>query len=1110
MAGFAHLDVETDRGFGGSTATAERLAEQCRALGMASVGVADRNLLGALAVQDAAKAAGLRAPVGARLALATPWGDGEVKAYPTTPEGRVALCRTLEAPLGLRLSDLAERGRDWVLLSGAGPGAFLPQALGRGAEAEARAWLDGVGQAAPGRLLVEVQRVGVPGERAANRALVRLADAAGLPLVATNPVRYLRDRDHAGHILSVAVRRKAPAAEVAQQLLARGSQHHWLKPPEEMARIFADLPEAVANTLAVVGACRAPFPLSAPRLPTDVGGADPVAALKERVGQGLAARLGAVPANYRERAVHELRVIVGKGFAPYFLIVLDFVEHARREGIAVGPGRGSGAGSLVAWALGITDVDPLEHGLIFERFLNPEREALPDFDIDFDPERRHEVIAYVRERYGADRVASLATVATARTKTAIKDVARALGVPHATAHRLAQASDDEEALARVVERDREARLLIERAASLAGTARQAGTHPAGVVIAPFPVSEVAPVRSDGGLPTLQITGDDAERAGLVKFDFLGLRTLRILQVAKAMLGQVAGVDFDEAFDLEDPAIYELLASGATRTVFQLEEAGMQNLLRQYRPERFADLCAAVAMYRPGPLQSGMVEDAIKRKRGQAATAYPHPALEGVLRDTQGIFLYQEQVMDAARLLAGYSAGEADSLRKAMGKKRPEIMAEERQRFMAGARAAGVLGEADAAAVFDLMANFAGYGFNKSHSVAYAKLSCETAFLKARHPHIHFAAVLSCSAGRNDRLMPALAEARRCGVAILAPDVNASKAGFEPTRDGRIAFGLGAVRNVGKVALGKLLDERAANGPYASLEDLMARTGINRRVAASLNEAGALRGFGEQGAVARAIEGGGGFFDGEARPWTAKERRRAQLGALGVYLDHHPMDLYRSFAKHLRPDAIGAVGRPEGRRQATFIGAVSSVERSRGNGPVACRITLDDGTGAISVEVPDSVAEGCEAALAVDQCVRAEVTVRPDPRNDGLPVARASALAGLAQLRLERTAAIRVDPPAERAAAVRAFLEGAERGPTPLSMGGETWHVLPTQDFCEAIAEAAGGEARVAFSHGEPADGPPAGGPAAASAAATVDQVRQARERLEASERRLREAFEPAA
>ena len=1114
MTVFAHLDVVTDRSFTGSTATAEGLVAQCKALGMDAVGVADCNLFGSLAIQDASTAADIRAPVGVRLPLATPWGDGEVKAYPMTAQGRVELCRVLEHPLGVKLSELAERGRDWIVLSGGFESSFLTQALGRGAEQEANAWLHGVQEAAPGRLLVEVQRVGTANEKTVNRSLVQLADSAGLPLVATNPVRYLQASDHAGHLLSVAVRRKAPAGEVAHQLLGKGSEHHWLKPPEEMARVFADLPEALSNTVSVVKACNAPFPLSAPMLPTEVGSDDPVEALKIKVAQGLAARLGGneVSSKYRERAIHELRVIIGKGFAPYFLIVLDFIEHAKRQGIAVGPGRGSGAGSLVAYALGITDVDPLEHGLIFERFLNPEREALPDFDIDFDPERRHEVIAYVRDKYGADHVASLATVTSAREKTAIKDVARAMGVSHATAHRLAQASDDHEVLSRVVERDREARRLVHHASAIAGTARQAGTHPAGVVIAPFPVSNVAPVRSDGGVPTMQITGDDAERAGLVKFDFLGLRTLRILQVAKAMLKDVAGIDFNEVFNLEDPAIYELIATGNTRTVFQLEESGMQNLLRQYRPDRFSDVCAAVAMYRPGPLQSGMVEDAIKRKRKQAATSYPHSSLEEILKDTQGIFLYQEQVMDAARLLAGYSAGEADSLRKAMGKKKPEIMRQERIRFMDGAKDIGILDEGEAAGIFDLMAHFSGYGFNKSHSVAYAKLSCETAFLKAKYPHIHFAAVLSCSADRNDRLMGALVEAKRSGVTILGPDVNVSNAGFEPTRDGKVSFGLGAVRNVGKVALASVLDERSQNGPYSSLDDLISRTNINRRVARSLNDAGALRGFGEQGGVARALESrnGGDFFDENARPWTAKERRRAQLGTLGIYLDHHPMDLYKAFAKVLEPDAIGEIGRLDRRVQSTFVGAISSVDKRRGNGPVALRLTLDDGTGAISVEVPENVAEAHESSLAVDQCVRMEVTVRPDPRNDGLPLARASTISDLAQLRMERTMGISVNPPGDRLNAVRTFLEdgGAEEGPTPLTMGEETWHVLPTQDFCENIADLAGGEANVSFNHGETADevGPVRGDEP--SVTATVAQIKKAQDRLKASEQRLREAFQP--
>jgi DNA polymerase III subunit alpha len=756
-----------------------------------------------------------------------------------------------------------------IALSGARAGD-VGRALIAGREAEARsaleAWLALFGD----RYYLELQRTGRPGEEECIAGSLQLAVQYGVPVVATNDVRFLARDDFEAHEARVCIHAGQLLADAARPRLY--SEEQYLRSPEEMAELFADLPEAIENSVEIARRLNLEIKLGRPSLPPYPvpAGQTTEEHLRDESRKGLEQRwstlltgLGAaIPRErYDERLAIELDVICPMGFAGYFLIVADFIRWARANGVPVGPGRGSGAGSLVAYALGITDLDPLRYDLLFERFLNPERVSMPDFDVDFCMEGRDRVIDYVAQRYGRDRVSQIITYGTMAAKAVVRDVARVQGLSYGFADSIAKlipfelgitlddALEKEDELRKRYKNEDDVRQLIDLARSLEGLVRNAGTHAGGVVIAPSVLTDFAPLYCEEGSTTVvtQFDKDDVEAAGLVKFDFLGLRTLTIIDWAvrtiNAARAQAGETPLDMAtLAMDDPAAYALLKRCETTAVFQLESRGMKDLIKRLQPDCFEDIVALVALFRPGPLQSGMVEDFIARKHGKDSGKidYLHPDLTAVLTPTYGVILYQEQVMQIAQVLAGYTLGGADLLRRAMGKKKAEEMAQQRAVFVEGATRRGVA-EQVATHIFDLMEKFAGYGFNKSHSAAYAVLSYHTAWLKAHYPAAFMAAVLSSDMDKTDKVVTIIDECNRMGLGVEPPDVNASQYMFAVSGPRSIRYGLGAIKGVGQAAVENMLAERAANGPFRDLRDLCRRLDlnrVNRRVLEALIRSGA--------------------------------------------------------------------------------------------------------------------------------------------------------------------------------------------------------------------------------------------------------------------------------
>ncbi|MDI3280652.1 MAG: DNA polymerase III subunit alpha, partial [Bacillota bacterium] len=699
---------------------------------------------------------------------------------------------------------------------------------------------------------LELQRNGAPGQEEVNRGLWELARRLDSPLVATNDVHYLRRQDAAAHDCLLCIQTGKSIDDPGR--LSFPSDLYYLTSSEEMARLFADLPEAYDNALEIAERCSFHLKLGGLQLPAYrvPPGQTPAEYLKCLCEEGLARRYPAgASEEVRRRLEYELEVIAKMGYEGYFLIVADFVRFAKERGIPVGPGRGSAAGSLVSYLLGITEVDPLRYGLLFERFLNPERVTMPDVDIDFCYERRGEVIDYVTRTYGEDRVAQIVTFGTLQARAAIRDVGRVLRRPLAEVDRLAKMVPPDPGmtidralvlnpeLKKLYDADPSVRQLMDLARSIEGMPRHASTHAAGVVIGATPLVESVPLQKlgDGGVTT-QFDMDSLTEVGVLKMDFLGLRTLTVLDRACAAIAQKLGRRPNPAdFPLDDPEVYRLLTEGYTVGVFQLESRMFQGILAEVQPSSFEELVAILALGRPGPL--ALIPEYARRKRGEVPITYLHPVLEPILRETYGIMIYQEQVMQIAREMAGYTLGQADLLRRAMGKKKPEIMEAEEQSFVQGAVARGISAET-ARAVFRQMAEFANYGFNKSHATAYALISYQTAYLKCHYPQEFMAAFLSSVAGDADKTAQYVAEARRLGVPVLPPHVNHSQVDFAPEGEG-IRFGLVAVRNVGVGAAQAIVEERRLRGPFTSPADFCARLGgreINRKVVESLIKAGA--------------------------------------------------------------------------------------------------------------------------------------------------------------------------------------------------------------------------------------------------------------------------------
>ena len=850
-----------------------------------------------------------------------------------------------------------------------------------------------------GNFFLEIQDQGLDIEKSVNRDLLRLSKESGIPLVATNDCHYLTHEDaHAQDVL-LCIQTGKTISDPHRMKFA--TDQFYFKTAAEMTRVFRELPDALSRTLAIAERCnvkiekiRDPFPEF--KVPP---GDTPGGYFEKAVREGFAARLphlerlsqrGALRnplSEYERRLTHEIQMIQKMRFEGYFLVVWDFIRYARSQGVPVGPGRGSAAGSLASYALRITDVDPLQYDLIFERFLNPERISLPDIDIDFCMRRRGEVIEYVTQKYGRENVAQIITFGTMAAKAAIKDVGRAMDIPYGEVDRLAKLVPNELKIAleaalqqsaqlrAAVESDERMNELMTVARRLEGLARHASTHAAGVVISPRPLMEIVPLyKTNRDEITTQYDMNALERIGLLKMDFLGLTTLTVLHDAVRMVAQNRGTQLDlENLPLDDADTYKLFARGDTTAIFQFESHGMRDILRRYQPARIEDLTALNALYRPGPIQGGMIDDFINRKQGKTRVSYELPQLKDILEETYGVILYQEQVMQIASRLAGFSLGQADILRRAMGKKKADEMAAQRQKFLAGCKA-NIIPDKKAENIFDLMEEFAGYGFNKSHSCAYALLAYQTAYLKSHYPVEFMAALLTSETGNTERVVKYINEARGMGITVLPPDVNESDLYFTPVGEA-IRFGLAAIKNVGENTAKAIRDTRQEKGAFRTLFDFCERIDsrfLNKRVFESLIKSGAMDSLGPRECVLATVDdalaavqratrhresGQHGLFGvaaapapvpvelREAEPWSEEERLASEYAVLSFYVSGHPLAKYASRLQELKAVPLGEIESRRNREEITVAGMIVGVRPMRSRrGQRWAIYTLQDMTG----------------------------------------------------------------------------------------------------------------------------------------------------------------------
>ncbi len=1016
MASFVHLRVKSAYSLLEGAVRPKELAMLAAESGMPAVAVTDNNnLFGVYEIADTVAKAGVQPIVGALLSV-------ELTPSPVTQQGsrkkppnlpllvqndvgyrnltKLLSAAYLEAEPGdwphVKLHALAEHGEGLIALTG-GPGGPINTLLLEGQIDAATSLLDRLAAIFDGRLYVELQRHNLPEERATEAALIDLAYAKDLPLVATNDVHFGASAMYEAHDALLCI---ADGAFVSQDDRRRLTREHRFKSPAEMAAQFADLPEALDNTIEIARRCAYRPMKRKPILPVFVpeSGRDPESELRAQAEEGLAKRMAvnklAADENvYHERLAYELSIINRMGFPGYFLIVSDFMKWTKGQGIPVGV-RGSGASSLVAWALDITNLDPLRFGLFFERFLNPERVSMPDFDIDFCQERRDEVVRYVRNKYGADRVAQIIALGSLQARAAVRDAGRVLQMPLGLVDRIAKlipnppgkpmslkdAIASEPRLQAIAESEPIAQRLFEITGRIEGLYRHASTHPAGVVIGDRPLDEILPLYRDprSDMPVTQFDYEDAEKAGLVKFDFLGLKTLTVIAKAEALL-KSRGVSLNtQTIDFNDPATFEMLARGDSIGVFQLEGAGMRDLMRKMKPDHINDLVALVALYRPGPMDS--IPKYIACKNGKEAVEYLHPLLEPILRESYGVMTYQDDVMRIARELAGYTMGEADLLRRAMGKKIPSEMVMHREKFLKGASERGVI-QSVAEQIFEQAEKFAGYGFNKGHAAAYAQVAYQTAYLKANYPVEFLAASMTLDIGNTDRLNVFRQEAQRLGVKIAPPDINRSEAVFTCDAEAGVVFyALAAVKGVGRQAMDHVVEIRTEGGPFKSLSDFARRVDpklVNKRAFENLVRAGAFdslnknrrqlvegsdRILGGAQAAAREREsgqvslfGGGDTATEELRltnvpDWAAHEKLGEEFGAMGFYLSGHPLDAYGSALKRLGVTTYANL--VEDRRagfKAKLAGTMIKKSERRGrNDQMYAFVSFSDSTGMFEI------------------------------------------------------------------------------------------------------------------------------------------------------------------
>ena len=927
-----------------------------------------------------------------------------------------------------------------IVLSGAQAGD-VGRALQTGNEAEARAAASRWAALFPGRYYLEIQRTGQTDAENCLQMTLPLAAELGLPVVATHPIQFLDRDDYKAHEARVCIAEGALLGDRRRQRVF--TEEQYFKTQAEMAALFADLPEALANSVEIARRCSLNLELGKSKLPQfpTPDGMTLDDFLRQRSAEGLAERMQVLYPDaaecerrypeYQERLEFELGTIIQMGFPGYFLIVADFINWAKHNGVPVGPGRGSGAGSLVAYVLGITDLDPLPYDLLFERFLNPERVSMPDFDVDFCQDGRERVINYVKDKYGREAVSQIVTFGTLGSKSVIRDVGRVLDLPYNLCDQLSKmipiegvkpvslrkALEMEPQLKERYDNEEDVRELFGLAEKLEDLTRNVSMHAGGVLIAPGKITDFCPIYLAEGSDSAvsQFDKDDVEKAGLVKFDFLGLRTLTILDWAMRYVAALAP-DGKAPFSLEtlplnDRGSYSLLKSCKTTAVFQLESRGMKDLIRRLQPDCFEDVVALVALFRPGPLESGMVDDFINRKHGKAKVDYMHPMLEATLKPTYGVIVYQEQVMQIAQIMGGYTLGSADLLRRAMGKKKAEEMAEHRDIFVTGAVAKGVDAK-QATYIFDLMEKFAGYGFNKSHSAAYALVAYHTAYLKAHHPAAFMAATLSADMDDTDKVKNFYEDALASGLEILPPDINRSGYRFAPESERQIRYGLGAVKGTGEAAISAIVAAREQDGPFADLFDLARRVdkrSVNRRTLESLIRAGAFDSVNDHRAAllasvgmaleladqaAASVNQGGLFDDFDSHPdtqpmlvdvprWPEKEKLLQEKSALGFYFSGHPFNAYASELKSLLKTRLDKLApNPQPTLLAGIIVSMRTQMTRRGK---MAFVLLDDGLATVEVPIFNEVFERHREWLKEDQLLLVEGKVGKDDYSGGLRI-----------------------------------------------------------------------------------------------------------------------------
>jgi DNA polymerase III subunit alpha len=1033
-ADFVHLHLHTQYSLLDGACQLDRLIAKAKEYKMPALAMTDHgNLFGAVDFYSLAFKEGIKPIIGCELYMA-PGSRFERTPQDGQYEGAnhiTLLCRDLTGYKNLiklvtagylegfyykpRIDRelFAQHGQGLIALSGC-LNSELGHALVDTDEAKAaqiaKYYMDVVGKE---NYYLEIQDHGLEDQRTMTRGILPLAKRLGIPVVATNDVHYLNAGDHKAHEVLLCVQTGKTVKDADHWRFS--SQQFFLKSPREMQALFGEIPDTLKNSVAIAERCNLELTFGKIRLPKYVvpDGYTLDSYLRHLAEEGLRKRYETPSPEAVERLNRELEVVKKMGFAGYFLVVWDFISYARSRGIPVGPGRGSAAGSLVAYSLAITNIDPLRYGLLFERFLNPERISMPDMDIDFCDERRDEVIEYVRKKYGAENVSQIITFGTLGAKAVIRDVARAMGMAYSEGDKIAKmvpntlnislddAIKDSAPLKQAIEKSPEVAELIETAKVLEGLTRHASTHAAGVVISSEPLTEHVPLyKGAKGEVTTQYSMTAIEKIGLLKMDFLGLRTLTVIMNTVKLIQQSRGLAVNiEEIPYEDPAVFQLLGEAKTFGVFQLESSGMRDLLRQLRPTCIEDIVALVAMYRPGPMEQ--IPKFIERKHGRSKVEYEHPLMEAILKETCGIMVYQEQVMRIASDLAGFSLGEADILRRAMGKKSAELMAEQRKKFVDGAIKRGVT-EKKADKIFGLMEQFAGYGFNKSHAAAYAIIAYQTAYLKANYPVEFMAALLTSETNDTDKIVKYIEECRTMGIEVLPPDVNESSSDFTVV-EGKVRFGLVAVKNVGETAIQSILAARRNEGRFGSLYDFCERVDlrlVNKRVIESLVKCGAFDSLGARrsqlaAVVDKAMEaaasaqrdrahGQGSLLDvlsasGTSRraapplpalaEWDRSQLLTAEKETLGFYITGHPLDAYRAtLDRYATATTESLLSLPD--KSTTRLGAIVTAvkEISTKSGDRMAFVTLEDLNGTVESVVFPDVYRSSMLHLAKDSAV----------------------------------------------------------------------------------------------------------------------------------------------